>query len=379
MNLSGLKHLKLFFTMTQKLTPARVFPPGRTLSRELEARNWTQKDLAEIMDRPVQAINAIVKGTKQITPETALELAAAFGTSDEFWTNLETNYQLHLARQDKRVDPIARKRKIYDLAPISEMMKRGWLQATTSIDDLEQQVCNFFDIATIDEPPVLSLNFRCSQERNLNTSAQLAWVKQVEKLVKQQTVAKFDRDKLEVSIPQILACSKEVEAIAQLLELLKQLGIYFVIVPHLPKTYLDGATFWFGQNPVVALTLRYDRIDSFWFTLMHELGHIVAGHQGSYWDDMDNLAVNREEEEANQLAADWLIRRDALQGFLKQSQAVGASRKAIEKFAEEQERHPGIVLGRLHRLGVVPCQNLRGLLVKVSPMFQAGLMAPDRH
>jgi len=57
--------------------------------RELEARGWTQKDLARIMERPPQAINEIVKGTKQITPETALVLAETFGTSAEFWTNLE--------------------------------------------------------------------------------------------------------------------------------------------------------------------------------------------------------------------------------------------------------------------------------------------------
>jgi HTH-type transcriptional regulator / antitoxin HigA len=361
--------------MTQHLVPARVFPPGRTLSRELEARNWTQKDLAEIMDRPGQTINAIVKGTKQITPDTALELAAAFGTSAEFWTNLETNYQLHLARQDKRIDPIARKRKIYDLAPVSEMTKRGWLRPTGSIDDLEQQVCSFFDIATIDDTPTLSLNFRCSQDRSPNTSAQLAWVKQVEKSAKQQTVAQFDLAQLKAAIPLILACSKESDSIAQLPELLRRLGIYFVIVPHLSKTYLDGATFWLDQNPVIALTLRYDRIDAFWFTLMHELGHIVAGHQGSYLDDMDNLAVNQEEEEANQLAADWLIPPEHLPVFLAQPHRVVASRSAIEQFAMTQKRHPGIILGRLHRLTLVPYKNLRVLLVKVSPILQAFMSA----
>lgn len=57
--------------------------------RELEARGWTQKDLARIMERPPQAISKIVKGGRQITPETALELAETFGTSAEFWTNLE--------------------------------------------------------------------------------------------------------------------------------------------------------------------------------------------------------------------------------------------------------------------------------------------------
>lgn len=56
---------------------------------ELKARCWTQKDLDQIMGQPPRTINEIVKGTKQITPETALELAETFGTSAEFWTNLE--------------------------------------------------------------------------------------------------------------------------------------------------------------------------------------------------------------------------------------------------------------------------------------------------
>jgi addiction module HigA family antidote len=74
--------------------PARAIAPGRILTRELEARGWTQKDLAGIMGRPTQTINEIVKGTKQITPETVLELAEAFGTSAELWTNLEAQYRL---------------------------------------------------------------------------------------------------------------------------------------------------------------------------------------------------------------------------------------------------------------------------------------------
>jgi addiction module HigA family antidote len=86
--------------MIKQLTPARVTPPGRILIREIEARGWTQKDLAEIMGRPPQAINEIIKGTKQITPETAIELSAAFGTSAQFWTNLESNYRLHLAQKE---------------------------------------------------------------------------------------------------------------------------------------------------------------------------------------------------------------------------------------------------------------------------------------
>jgi addiction module HigA family antidote len=80
--------------MSQKLTPARVPAPGKILSRELEARGWTQKDLAQMIGRPVQIINEIILETKQITPETANKLSQALGTSAEFWTNLEAKYDM---------------------------------------------------------------------------------------------------------------------------------------------------------------------------------------------------------------------------------------------------------------------------------------------
>jgi HTH-type transcriptional regulator/antitoxin HigA len=79
--------------------PAQVFPPGEYIREELEARGWTQSKLAEILGRPFQTINAIVNGKKEITPRTAVELGAAFGTSAEVWLNLEMAYRL------SRVEP----------------------------------------------------------------------------------------------------------------------------------------------------------------------------------------------------------------------------------------------------------------------------------
>lgn len=292
--------------MRQKLTPARLPTPGRILSRELESRGWTQRDLAEIMGRPVQTINEIIRGNKQITPETAIELSQALGTSAEFWINLEAKYRLHLASKVKKEQDITRKSRLYSIAPISELIKNGWIQATDSIDELEQQVCNFLDILSLNQTLQLDVNFRSSQHREPEEVSRIAWVKRVEIIAKQQTVANFDRTKLEAMIPEILACAQQVESIVRIPKLLADLGVHFVIVPHLSKTYLDGAAFYLNDNPVIALTLRYDRIDSFWFTLMHELAHIVLGHQGCYLDDLDDLEDNDEEKEANQQAANWL-------------------------------------------------------------------------
>jgi len=146
-------------------------------------------------------------------------------------------------------------------------------------------------------------------------------------------------------------------------------------VPHLPHTYLDGAAFTFEEHPVVALTLRYDRIDSFWFTLLHELAHIVAGHEGLYLDNLDERDGNDVETEANQLAQDWLIDRPAFTEFVAAAQPY-FSRAKIITFAQGMGRHHGIVLGRLHYEGLVPYKNLRTLSLSVKPRLENWIDTP---
>ena len=94
--------------MSQSNRPiAEAFPPGAFIREELAARGWSQRDLAEILGRPFQAVNAIVNGRKQITPRTARELEAAFGSSAAFWLNLEMAYQL---RHESEPDPAIARR-----------------------------------------------------------------------------------------------------------------------------------------------------------------------------------------------------------------------------------------------------------------------------
>jgi HTH-type transcriptional regulator/antitoxin HigA len=126
--------------MANLLKPARATSPGRVLLRELDARDWSQRDLAAIMGRPYQAINQIVRGVKRITPETARELAQAFGTSPELWMNLEVNYRLQLAKQEEREGEIARRSRLYSLAPVAELIRRGQIEGSDNVDELEKQV-----------------------------------------------------------------------------------------------------------------------------------------------------------------------------------------------------------------------------------------------
>ena len=355
--------------MSMDLRPARVAPPGRIIKRELDARGWTQKDLAEIMGRPPQAVSEIVRGRKQIMPETALQLAAAFGTSPELWINLETNYRLYQAREEYDQADITRRSRLYSLAPIPELTKRGWVRDTDSVEELEREVCAFLGIGSPDQQPRLAASFRHTQTQEPEAKAQIAWIRRVEQLAGAQNVREFDRVQVQAALPDLLACAAETEDVAKLPALLLSLGIHFVIVPHLPHTYLDGAAFILEGHPVAALTLRYDRIDSFWFTFLHELAHIVAGDEGLYLDNLDERNGCEVEDKANQLAQDWLIAPEAFAEFAASRRRF--SRARIIAFAQSQKRHPGIVLGRLHYEGLVPYKNLRALLVKVKPCLVA--------
>jgi HTH-type transcriptional regulator/antitoxin HigA len=361
--------------MNANLRPARIVPPGRIIERELEARGWTQKDLAEIMGRPPQAINEIVRGRKRITPETAHQLAEAFGTSPEVWINLESRYRLQLAGEEQADATIAQKSRIYGRVPVSELIRRSWIMTAESIDDLERKVCAFLEIDSLDQEPLVVAAFRHAPTREPELNAQIAWIQRVKQLARAQTVGAYDTTKLQAELPTIISHAAEAQDMADLPQLLLGMGVHFVIVPHLQHTFIDGAAFTLEGHPVVALTLRYDRIDSFWFTLLHELAHVVAGHGGIILDNLDRPNGNATEDEANQLARDWLIDPGAYAGFVRVTQPY-FSRAKVSRFAQRLKRHPGIVLGRLQHDGLVPYRNLRALLIKVRPYFEGWIDNP---
>lgn len=355
--------------MLETIRPARVVAPGRILQRELDARDWTQKDLASITGRPAQAINEIIRGAKQITPETAIDLAAALGTSPEFWTNLEANYRLHLAAKTKNNDDVARRSRLYERAPVRELSKRGWIKATESIDDLEAQVCGFLGVSSISESPGVAVNFRHSESRGPEINAKIAWVKRVEQLARSQDVTDFDMARLAASIVEITKLSWQAPDVERVPATLAALGVHFTIVPQLPRTYIDGAALYVDGRPTVALTLRYDRIDAFWFTLLHELAHILAGHDDLHIDNMEEPGTDGIEVEANNQARNWLLNPQAFEQFVS-TNSPRFSKQQVEQFALSQRRHPGIIVGQLHHQGHLDYKNLRSLLVKVRPHLE---------
>ena len=161
------------------------------------------------------------------------------------------------------------------------------------------------------------------------------------------------------------------------------MGIRLVVIEHLPKSKIDGAALWLGDNwekPVIALSLRYDRIDSFWHTLFHEVSHIK--HRDSYVVDVDlvgadrclsNEAVSEIEKRANEESADMLIPRAILQSFISRTRPFYYTDK-INQFANLLKIHPGIIAGQLQFKNEIKWAANRAMLVKVRQILIASAL-----
>jgi HTH-type transcriptional regulator/antitoxin HigA len=132
-------------------------------------------------------------------------------------------------------------------------------------------------------------------------------------------------------------------------EYLEQAGIPLVIEPPLSHTYLDGAALLHEGKPVVALTLRYDRLDNFWFVLLHELIHVIKhlrkGRVEYIFDDMEAEA-DELEREADKLAGQALISDDVWEIALAPYVRTESS---VNLFAEELKINPAIIAGRIRK------------------------------
>jgi HTH-type transcriptional regulator / antitoxin HigA len=363
--------------------PAQVFPPGEYLKDELEARDMSQKELAEIMGRPLQAVNAILAGKKAITPDTALALAAALGTSAELWMNLESTYRLGLAAQkDKeegqKVREVSRRAWLHGVAPVAEMKRRRWIKPCDSVAALETQLEAFFG-QKLDKEPELPIAFKKADTYAVTNPNQRAWGFRARWLAQRVGAAKFDLAAFQQGLKELHTYLTHEADIRRIPRLLADVGVRFVVVEHLPKSRTDGATMWLDGGPVVAVSMRYDRIDNFWFTLCHELAHVLHGDAVSFDDDLagPSLVVTDEkpaaERRADEWAANFLVPSAEIEKFILRTVPL-YTKDAIMRFANRIRIHPGIIVGQLQRRKQIGYWYCREALVKVKAQLTASAM-----
>ena len=321
----------------------------------------TQTELSRRTGRPVQAINEIIKGKKEITPETALELECVLGTPAYVWLNLERDYRYNKARLAdlKRLRAQVEKARKF---PYREMAKLGWVEDTREPIERVRELLRFFGVARLEVvSEVQSVAYRKSQARMASPEALAAWLRKGEIEAANVETKPFNTSALRAAIPKIRAMTQWTPAKFQqpLCDLCADCGVALVFVPHLPKTHANGAVRWLDKDTVLAqlsVLHRYD--DIFWFSLFHELAHPLLHGKREVFVERPNGRKTEKEREADQFAADALIPPDA---FERLQVLRPYSRDQVKAFARRIGVATSIVVGRLHHEGLLPHTHLNDL------------------
>lgn len=362
--------------------PAEAFSPGEYLKDELEERGWTQEELASIIGRPTGLINQIILGKRGISPDTAREIGAALGTSAMYWMNLEAAYRLWKAGPaPARISHTGRLRSKF---PVREMVKRGWIKDSENPEVLGKRVCDFFGISDEDEVPKLAHAAKRTGYPEDIGPVQRAWLFRVKQVAEAMTVRPYSERALRDALVTLKSLRASADEIRRVPEILAECGVRLVIVEPTPGSKIDGATFWLGEKaniPVIGLSLRLDRIDNFWFVLIHEIEHVLNKHGRTEAiidvetydpDAAQSQYVSEEERIANAAAGEFCIPRADMADFILRHRPLFSDDKVVG-FARRMQVHPGLVVGQLQR-ALGDYRLFRKHLVSVRPIVAPAAM-----
>jgi HTH-type transcriptional regulator / antitoxin HigA len=336
--------------------------PGQMIEHLLEERGWTKRTLSIVMGKSEAAVNKIIAGRQALDAATALVLEEVFQVPADRFLELQRSFDLAIARAASRPDPArAIRAQLFGGLPIAEMAKRGWLGNLNlrNFKEVEAALAKFFKADSVNEIEVLPHAARKTMVNTEPTPAQLAWLHRARAMAVEMIVSGYSSEKLGSVISELRGLRVSPENVRHVPRILEAAGIRFVVVETLPAAKIDGACFWLGQtSPVVAMSLRHDRNDNFWFVLRHELEHVRLGHgkRQVYLDaELDGERAGtantlpEEERLANEAAADFCIPRGQLKAFVDRKAPLFSERDMIG-FARSLGVHPGLVAGQLQHV-----------------------------
>ena len=333
--------------------------PGQLIKDLLEAKGWSSRVLGVVLGVSEQVVYRLVSDTRPVNAETAIGLEEVFGVPAERFLQLQREYDLAKARLEARPDPGRNTRAhLYGDLPVPEMIKRGWLDASDVRDAeaVQAALTKFFRVDSPDQIEILPHAAKKTMVSTEVTPVQLAWLCRVKEIASEMMVARYSRRAVRAAVPKLSALLAAREEARKVPRILAESGIRFVIVESLSSAKIDGVCFWLDDtSPVIGMSLRYDRIDNFWFVLRHELEHVLRldGRSAMILDaelegDRAGIGPDLSEEEraANQEAADFCVPRDPLEKFMARKSPFFAERDILG-FARTMNIHPGLIVGQL--------------------------------
>lgn len=346
-----------------------IIAPGETILDLLEANCMTQLDLASKMGINKKTINEIIKGKAPITTTTALKLEYVFNIPASFWNNLEGSYRESLERKRDFESLIDDEKYLINI-PYNEMAKRNWDCIAKTRDEKEKiiNLRKFFSVASLGFNTELKkkLAFRKSDGNNFSIESLYCYLRYGEIQSNKEEYPKFDVDKLKEYSKKIrsLASKPFLEQLDLIKEYLKKCGVSLIYEPHLPNTYVTGISYKITcDKAIIMISDRGKRDDILWFTLFHEIAHLIKHSKKEVFVDNENEEVNDIELEADQYARNILIDDNTFNHFINNNYFF--TDKIIQDFSKENNVSPGIVVGRLQKEKRIDWNQFNNLITRI--------------
>lgn len=320
--------------------------PGETIGEIIQDRNISQKELAIRTGFTEKHISTVINGQKNISADLAMKLEYALGIPASFWRNLQTNYDLevvsfnemhNISEEEKNIAREVRKHvEIITKCPVRSN------NGSESVYHLRQLlgVSNLASISTLN-----SAYYRAQFVENTSENIMYTWQYLCEKKVENQTKTPLDLLKLKNSLEVIKNVMHEdsTKHIDLIRHILNDCGILFIVEKHDRNVPIKGLTVKTKRDQVmIAMTIKGKYVDIFWFTLFHEIAHVIYGDylkKQSHWEK-----DNKIEKRADEFAANVLINKNAYEQFIL---AGDFTPQSINAFAKKNNVLATIVYGRL--------------------------------
>lgn len=340
--------------------------PGQLIEKLLAERDWTGQFLAMLLDVSQDIVSRTIVGKRAVDARMALDLGEVFNVDPSRFLKLQQAYEMKLAQLQVKGDPMrATRANLFGNLPVTEMIKRRWLnvESIKDVAGVERELKKFFGVPDLNEIETLPFaakrtNVVGASTETMTYDAQMTWLYRVKKVAQEMmTRAPYSQVSVRRAIKTLEPLMKSQEGVRKVPRVLDEAGIRFVVMESIGRAKIDGACFWLNeQSPVIGMTLRYDRIDNFWFVLRHELEHVDKMHGregGQMWLDFELEGskagvhdVAEEERIANEAAANFGFTQEYLQKFISRKAPFFRELDVIG-FANVTNVHPGIVVGRL--------------------------------
>jgi HTH-type transcriptional regulator/antitoxin HigA len=333
--------------------------PAQMIESRLRERGWSQRALAMVLGLSEKTVSSFMNCRSKISNELALQLQAALSLNAADLLKLQASYELQKAQISFRLDPaLTTRAKVFGDIPIGDMIARGWMKGIDGLWDshLNEALCRFFEVSDIDQIEALPHAAKKTDVMGEATPAQIAWLYRVKQIAQETLVGKYSPSAVASAANELKPLLNSAEGARKVPRILAQAGIRYAVVESLPHTKIDGVCFWLNdKSPVIGMTLRFDRIDNFWFVLRHELEHVIRKHgQSAAMLDVSlegeragtGVDIPEEERVANEAAAEFCVPQNQLKHFIQVKSPTFAERD-IRGFAATYKIHPGIVAGQL--------------------------------